>query len=92
MAGKDTQTKLAEQGLFIPVVKGTVAAIQDPLMKAIGQEVDKTQWLAIAMNMILGPDTGLVFEDVSADIASGKSTPEKAVKALEVSWQQNKMQ
>jgi raffinose/stachyose/melibiose transport system substrate-binding protein len=90
--GKDTQTKLAEQGLFIPAVKGTVAAIQDPLMKAIGQEVDKTQWLAIAMNMILGPDTGLVFEDVSADLAAGKTTPEKAVKALEASWQQNKMQ
>ena len=90
--GKDTQTKLAEQGLFIPAVKGTVAAIQDPLMKAIGQEVDKSQWLAIAMNMILGPDTGLVFEDVSADIAAGRTTPEKAVKALEASWQQNKMQ
>lgn len=90
--GKDTQTKLAEQGLFIPAVKGTVAAIQDPLMKAIGQELDKSQWLAIAMNIILGPDTGLVFEDVSADIAAGKTTPEKAVKALEASWQQNKMQ
>jgi hypothetical protein len=30
--GKDTQTKLAELGLFIPAVKGTAAVIQDSLM------------------------------------------------------------
>jgi ABC-type glycerol-3-phosphate transport system substrate-binding protein len=90
--GKDTQTKLAEQGLFIPAVKGTAAAIQNPLMKAIGQEVDKSQWIAIAMDQLLGPDTGRVFNDVSADIASGNTAPEKATKAIEASWKQNKMQ
>jgi hypothetical protein len=40
--GKDTQTKSAEQGLFIPAVNGTAAAIQDLLMKAIVQEIDKS--------------------------------------------------
>jgi hypothetical protein len=32
------------------------------------------------------------MNDASADLASGNTTPEKAAKALEASWQQNKMQ
>jgi len=89
--GKETQTKLAEQGLFIPSVRGTADAIQDPLFKSVAQEIEKSQWIAIAMDQLLGPDTGRVFNDVSADIASGNTTPEKATKAIEASWQQNKM-
>jgi raffinose/stachyose/melibiose transport system substrate-binding protein len=42
------------------------------------------------MDQLLGPDTGRVPNDVSADLASGNTTPEKAAKALEASWQQNK--
>ena len=53
--GKDTQTKLAAEGLFIPAVKGTADAIQDPLMKSVAQEMDKSQWIAIAMDQLLGP-------------------------------------
>jgi len=90
--GKDTQTKLAAEGLFIPAVKGTADAIQNPLMKSVAQEVDKSQWIAIAMDQLLGPDTGRVFNDVSADIASGNTTPEKGVKTIEDSWKQNRAQ
>ena len=42
------------------------------------------------MDQLLGPDTGRVLNDVSADLASGNTTPEKAAKALEASWRQNK--
>ena len=44
------------------------------------------------MDQLLGPDTGRVFNDVSADIASGNTTPEKGVKAIEHSWKRNKAQ
>jgi raffinose/stachyose/melibiose transport system substrate-binding protein len=88
--GKDTQTKLAAPGLFIPAVKGTADAIEDPFLKQIAQEIDKSQWIQIAMDQLLGPDTGRVLNDASADLASGNTTPEKAAKALEASWQQNK--
>ncbi len=90
--GKETQTKLAAAGVFIPAVKGTAEAIQDPLLKSVAQEVDKSQWIAIAMDQLLGPDTGRVFNDASADIASGNTTPDKAVKTIEDSWKQNKGQ
>ena len=60
------------------------------LLKQIAQEIDKSQWIQIAMDQLLGPDTGRVLNDASADLASGNTTPEKAAKALEASWQQNK--
>jgi raffinose/stachyose/melibiose transport system substrate-binding protein len=90
--GKEVQDKLAEQGLFIPMVKGTAEVIQDPFQKQIAQEVENSQWIAIAIDQLLGPDTGRVFNDASADIAAGKMTPENAAKAVEQSWQQNKQQ
>jgi raffinose/stachyose/melibiose transport system substrate-binding protein len=88
--GKDIQTELAAPGLFIPAVKGTAEVIQEPLLRQIAQEIDRSQWIQIAMDQLLGPDTGRVFNDMSADLASGKTTPEKAAKALEASWQKNK--
>ena len=88
--GKDIQTELAAPGLFIPAVKGTAEAIQEPLLKQIGLEIDRSQWIQIAMDQLLGPDTGRVLNDVSADLSSGNTTPEKAAKTLEASWQQNK--
>jgi raffinose/stachyose/melibiose transport system substrate-binding protein len=88
--GKDIQTELAGPGLFIPAVKGTADVIQEPLLKQIAQEIDRSQWIEIAMDQLLGPDTGRVLNDMSADLSSGHTTPEKAAKALEASWQQNK--
>ena len=88
--GKEAQTKVAQQGLAIPAVKGTADAIQDPLLKEIAQQIERSEWLEGPMDQILGPDTGRVFNEVSTDIASGNSTPEKGAKAIEESWQQNK--
>jgi len=88
--GKEVQGKLAEEGLFIPMVKGTAELIKDPFQKAIAQEVENSQWIAIAIDQLLGPDTGRVFNDASADIAAGKITAEQAANAVEKSWQQNK--
>jgi len=88
--GKEVQGKLAEEGLFIPMVKGTAELIKDPFQKAIAQEVENSEWIAIAIDQLLGPDTGRVFNDASADIAAGKITAEQAANAVEKSWQQNK--
>jgi raffinose/stachyose/melibiose transport system substrate-binding protein len=88
--GKEAQTKVAQQGLGIPALKGTADAIQDPLLKEIAQQIERSEWLESPMDQILGPDTGRVFNDVSTDIASGNTTPQKGAKAIEESWQQNK--
>ncbi len=89
--GKEIQNKLAKEGLFIPMVKGTADVIQNPFFKQIAQEVEKSQWIAIAMDQLLGPDTGRVFNEVSGDVAAGNTTAEQAAKTIEDSWIQNKM-
>ena len=89
--GREIQSKLAKEGLFIPMVKGTTDAIQNEFFKEIAQEVEKSQWIAIAMDQLLGPDTGRVFNDVSAEVAAGSTTPEQAAKTIEDSWIENKV-
>jgi hypothetical protein len=55
------------------------------------QELSFPSVTVLAMDQLLGPDTGRVFNDVNADIASGNTTPEKATKAMEACWQENKI-
>jgi raffinose/stachyose/melibiose transport system substrate-binding protein len=88
--GKEIQDKLASEGLDIPMVKGTADVIKQPFYKQIAQETANSQWIAIAIDQLLGPDTGRVFNDASADIAAGNMTAEKAAQTVEQSWEQNK--
>ena len=81
--GKEIQDKLAAEGLDIPMVKGTADVIKEPFLKQIAQEAANSQWIAIAIDQLLGPDTGRVFNDASADIAAGNMTAEKAAKTIE---------
>jgi len=48
--GKDIQTKLAAEGLSIPMVKGTSDAIQNPFDKALALEVNNSGWISVAMD------------------------------------------
>jgi hypothetical protein len=54
-------------------------------------EVEKSQWIAIAIDQQLGPDTGRVFNDVCAEMAAGNSSAEQAAKTIEDSWALNRM-
>ena len=65
-------------------------AISEPFYKQIAQEIENSQWIAIPTDQLLGPDTGRVFNDASADIAAGNMTAEQAAKTIEKSWEQNK--
>jgi raffinose/stachyose/melibiose transport system substrate-binding protein len=89
--GKETQDKIAEGGFYIPMVKGTAELIKEQFYKAIAQEAATSQWIQIAMDQLLGPDTGRVFNDVSAEVAAGDASAEQAAKTIQDSWNQNKM-
>jgi len=89
--GKNIQMKLAEEGLDMPMVKGTAEAIQDPFLKQIASEVEKSHWIAIAIDQQLGPDTGRVFNDVCAEVAAGQVSAEQAAKTIEDSWARNRL-
>jgi raffinose/stachyose/melibiose transport system substrate-binding protein len=90
--GKDVQTKLAQEGLMIPMVKGTAAVIQDAHFKAIANEVENSNWIGIAIDQLLGPDTGRVFNDETMAVAAGSHSPEEATKTIEQSFAPERQQ
>jgi raffinose/stachyose/melibiose transport system substrate-binding protein len=89
--GKETQTKLAAEGLSIPMVKGTAEAIENPFYKALAVEVNHSSWIGLAMDQLLGRDTGGVFNDEAAAVAAGARSPEEAAVAIENSWSQHRI-
>jgi raffinose/stachyose/melibiose transport system substrate-binding protein len=89
--GKDIQTKLAAEGLSIPMVKGTAEAIQNPFYKALALEVNNADWISVAMNQLLGRDTGRVFNDEALAVAAGAKSPQQATQSIEKSWSQNRI-
>jgi raffinose/stachyose/melibiose transport system substrate-binding protein len=89
--GKDIQMKLAQEGLFIPMVKGTAEVIQEPFIRQIAEAARDTEWIQIAMDQLLGPDTGRLFNDEAAAVAAKAASPEKAAKAIEDSFAKNRM-
>ena len=91
LLGKETQTKLAAEGLSIPMVTGTAEAIQDPFYKALALEVNRSDWIGLAMDQLLGRETGRVFNDEAAAVAAGVHSPEQAAQAIENSWSQHRI-
>jgi raffinose/stachyose/melibiose transport system substrate-binding protein len=89
--GKDVQSKLAAEGLSIPMVKGTAAAIQNPFYKALALEVNRAGWIGLAMDQLLGRDTGRVFNDEALAVATGAKSPEQAAQSIENSWSQHRI-
>jgi raffinose/stachyose/melibiose transport system substrate-binding protein len=89
--GKDIQTKIAADGLSIPMVKGTAGAIQNPFYKALALDVNHSEWICSAMDQLLGRDTGRVFNDEAAAVAIGTQSPERATKTIENSWSKNRI-
>jgi len=89
--GKDIQTKFAAEGLSIPMVKGTVDAIQNPFYKALAVEVNHSDWICAAMDQLLGQNTGRVFNDEAAAVAAGAESAEDATQSIENSWSKNRI-
>jgi len=91
LLGKDIQTKLAAEGLSMPMVKGTAEAIQNPFYKALALEVNHSDWTCLAMDQLLGCETGRVFNDEALAVVAGTKSPEEAAQALERIWSQNRL-
>jgi len=43
------------------MVKGAGDALQNPFFQQLAQEVSASDWIGIAMDQLLGPDTGRLF-------------------------------
>ena len=86
LLGNETQTKLAAEGLSIPMIKGTAQAIRDPFYKALAQEVHRSGWISPAMDQLLGREAGRIFNNEALAVAAGTQSPEGATQVIEHSW------
>ena len=90
LLGKEVETKIASKCLQIPMTKGMADVIQDQFFKSIGKEAEKSNWIGIAMDQLLGADAGSVFNDQTAELAAGRVTPESATKTIEQAFAPNR--
>jgi raffinose/stachyose/melibiose transport system substrate-binding protein len=73
----------AAAGAYIPVVKGASAAIKDPLIKRMAEDLAKTSYHQNYLDQDLGPSLGRVINDVSVSVAAGEMTPEAGAAAIQ---------
>jgi raffinose/stachyose/melibiose transport system substrate-binding protein len=83
----ELQREAAARGFYIPVVKGTQDALQNPLLRRIAENLERSQYHQIFYDQMLGPSVGAVVNDVSADIAAKVMTPQEAARAVQEAWQ-----
>lgn len=84
----EQQMVAAEQGFYVPAVKGTDAAIENPLIAATSRNVAASTWHQLFFDQDLGPSVGRVVNDVSVAIAAGEMTPEEGAAAIQEAWDQ----
>lgn len=84
----DQQMVAAAQSFYVPAVKGTDAAITDPIIAAVSRNVAGSTWHQLFFDQDLGPSVGRVVNDVSVAIAAGEMTPEEGAAAIQEAWDQ----
>jgi hypothetical protein len=53
--------------------------------------VNKTGWIGLAMDQLLGREAGRVFNDEALAVAADAKSPEQATQSIENSWSQNRI-
>ena len=84
----EQQMVAAEQGFYVPAVKGTDVAISNPLIAATSRNVAGSTWHQLFFDQDLGPSVGRVVNDASVAIAAGEMTPEEGAAAIQEAWDQ----
>ncbi len=91
LLGKIFKPNFAAEGLSMPMVKGTAEVIQNPCYKALASDVHHSDWICLAMDQLLGRETGRVFNDEALAVAAGTKSPEQAARAIENFCSQNRI-
>lgn len=84
----DVQSKLAASGFLIPVVKGAVAAMTTPVLRHVAEQLAHSTYHQNFYDQALGPNVGRTVNDVTAQLANGRMTPQEAGNAIEAARKQ----
>lgn len=83
MLNQENQTKAGAEGFWIPVAKGASAEITNPFFAQISDNLAKSSYHQLFLDQALGASVGGTVNDVSADLASGATTPQEAASRVE---------
>lgn len=79
----DHQREMAKLGIFIPAVKGADRDMANPFFKRNAQALAASPYHQLFYDQMLGPSVGRVVNDVSTEIAAGRTEPQAAAEAIE---------
>jgi hypothetical protein len=73
------------------LLKGPKRRSRIPSTKPLLWEVNHSGWICVAMDQLLGRETGRVFNDEALAVAAGIRSPEQATQTIENSWSKNRI-
>jgi len=83
MLNRENQTKAGAEGFWIPVAKGSSSKISNPFFAQISNNLAASSYHQLFLDQALGASVGGTVNDVSADLASGATTPDEAAARVE---------
>jgi len=87
-ATAEAQKAAAEEGVYVPAVKGTDGFIKNPLVAEVARQIANSTWHQNFLDQDLGPSVGRVVNDASVAIAAGDMTPEEGAQQIQEAWDQ----
>ncbi|PJE26918.1 carbohydrate ABC transporter substrate-binding protein, CUT1 family [Pseudooceanicola antarcticus] len=86
MLSAENQREGARQQLFIPIVKGTGDALDNPFYAKVSKDIEDSSYHQIFLDQFLGASVGATVNDISADLAQDAITPEEAAAQVQEAW------
>ena len=86
----EIQRDAARQGMFIPAAKGAGEELVNPFFREIAAALGRAHYTQNFYDQMLGPNTGRVVNDVSADLAAGRITPKQVAQQIQDAWDMEK--
>ena len=86
LTGEEVQTEMASQGWIIPTANGAEKGMNNPFSKLLATKIANSSYHQIYYDQLLGPDVGLVVNDMAAALSVGNVTPEEAAANIQEAW------
>jgi len=83
MVNAENQRRGGELGFWIPVARGAAESIQNPFYQQVSEHIAESSFHQLFLDQALGASVGGTVNDMSADLASGNTTPAEAAEMIE---------
>jgi raffinose/stachyose/melibiose transport system substrate-binding protein len=82
----DVQRQAAKRGFYITVAKGTDVDVQNRFYREMATGLQSARYVQNFYDQMLGPNTGRVVNDATADLVAGRIKPAEVGKQIQDTW------